>query len=107
MTITTVSPPNADVRRTEEDELFYITLSVDGSDVCSACYMMDKAQRVVIIQLDTPVEHRGNGYATTLLERIQQIEDSGPIRVISTSHAVGFYRKLGYTEVSPFIFQNK
>ena len=107
MTITTVSPLNADVCLTQDDELFYISLSVDGSEVCTACYMMDKAGRVVIIQLDTPVEHRGNGYATSLLEEIQQREDSGPIRVISTSHAVGFYQKLGYTEVSPFIFQHK
>ena len=107
MTITPIALPKADVHLTEEDELFYIGLSVDGDEVCSACYMKDKAQRVVIIQLDTPVEYRGNGYATTLLEEIQQREESGPIRVISTSHAVGFYRKLGYTEVSPYVFQHK
>ena len=107
MTITTVSLPNVDVHLTQDEELFYISLSVGSDEVCTACYMRDKAQRVVIIQLDTPVEHRGNGYATALLEEIQQREDSGPIRVISTSHAVGFYQKLGYTEVSPFIFQHK
>ena len=91
---------------TDEDGLFYITMSVGADEVCTACYMRDKAQRVVIIQLDTPVEHRGNGYATALLEDIQSREGTSPIRVISTSHAVGFYNKLGYTEVSPFIFQN-
>jgi hypothetical protein len=104
--IRTVSLPKADVHLTEDDDLFYISMSVDGSEVCTACYMRDKAQRVVIIQLDTPVEHRGNGYATALLERIESLEGAGPIRVISTSHAVGFYNKLGYTEVSPFVFQS-
>ena len=93
-------------RVTEEDDLFYITMSVGADEVRTACYMRDKAQRVVIIQLDTPVEHRGNGYATALLERIQSQEGTSPIRVISTSHAVGFYNKLGYTEVSPYIYQN-
>ena len=91
---------------TEEDGLSYISMSVGADEVCTACYMRDKAQRVVIIQLDTPVEHRGNGYATALLERIQSLEEAGPIRVISTSHATGFYNKLGYIEVSPFVFQS-
>ena len=86
---------------TEEDGLFYISMTVDADEVCAACYMLDKAQNVVVIQLDTPVEHRGNGYATALLEGLQSH------RVISTSHAVGFYRKLGYTEVSQYIFQSR
>ena len=108
MTIAPISLPKVDFHLTQDEELFYISMTdADGSEICSACYMKDKAQRVVIIQLDTPVEHRGNGYATALLEEIQNIEEAGPIRVISTSHAVGFYRKLGYTEVSQFNFVNK
>ena len=103
--IEAIAAPSTQV--TEEDGLFYIAMSVGADEVCTACYMCDKAQRVVIIQLDTPVEHRGNGYATALLESIQRREKTGPIRVISTSHAVGFYRKLGYTEVSPYIFQSR
>ena len=102
--IEAITAPSTQV--TEEDGLFYITMSVGADEVCTACYIYDKARRVVIIQLDTPVEHRGNGYATALLERIESLEEAGPIRVISTSHAVGFYNKLGYTEVSPFVFQS-
>lgn len=102
--IEAITAPSTQV--TEEDGLFYITMSVGADEVCTACYIYDKALRVVIIQLDTPVEHRGNGYATALLERIESLEEAGPIRVISTSHAVSFYNKLGYTEVSPFVFQS-
>ena len=102
--IEAITAPSTQV--TEEDGLFYIAMSVGSDEVCTACYIYDKARRVVIIQLDTPVEHRGNGYATALLERIESLEGAGPIRVISTSHAVGFYNKLGYTEVSPFVFQS-
>ncbi len=96
------------ITTTQDEELFYVSLTnQDGEEVCTSSYMRDKADRVVIIQLDTPVEHRGKGNATALLEAIQRQEGASPIRVISTSHALGFYRKLGYTEVSPFIFQNK
>ena len=102
--IEAITAPSTQV--TEEDGLFYIAMSVGSDEVCTACYMRDKAQRVVMIQLDTPAEHRGNGYATALLERIESLEEAGPIRVISTSNAVGFYNKLGYTEVSPFVFQS-
>jgi len=102
--IEAIAAPSTQV--TEEDGLFYISMSVGADEVCTACYMRDKAQRVVIIQLDTPVEYRGNGYATALLESIQRREKTGPIRVISTSHAVGFYNKLGYIEVSPYVFQS-
>ena len=93
---------------TQDEDLFYVTMTNESNDqVCSACYMRDKAQRLVIIQLDTPLEYRGNGYATALLERLQSQEGTSAIRVISTSAALGFYQKLGYTQVSPYIFQHQ
>ena len=90
----------------EEDGLFYATMLEEDHEVCQACYMRDKTDRVVVIQLDTPVEYRGNGYARSLLDSIQRQEETS-IRVISTDHTVNYYKKLGYTQVSEYIFQHQ
>jgi len=92
---------------TSEDDIFYINMYGDcGEVICSGCYMKDKSGNAVVIQLDTPEEYRGNGYATRLLADICQREGGKPIRVISNDNARGFYNKLGYKEISPYVFQS-
>ena len=85
---------------TKEDELYYIT----RGDMCSAMYIVVKGQ-IVVIQLDTPKEHRGRGYARELLEELRD-KSNCPIRVISTETAVGYYHKLNYTQVAPNVFES-
>ncbi len=74
-------------------------------EVCSASFIRDRTGRIVVMQIDTHKEHRRKGYARTLLSNIREGEKQ-PIHVVSTSHAVGFYKKIGYTQVAPFIFQS-
>ena len=75
-----------------------------GNEVCKAEVMKDKQGNVVVIQLDTPAEHRGKGYARQMLEAIGTNDTKKELRVISTETALGYYRKIGYTEIAPHIF---
>ena len=75
-----------------------------GNEVCKAEVMMTKRGNVVVIQLDTPVEFRGNGYARTMLEAIGTNDTENELHVISTETALGYYRKIGYTEIAPHVF---
>ncbi len=75
-----------------------------GVEVCELSYIRDRTGRVVIMELNTPEEYRGNGYARELLSDMQSGEEQR-IRVVSTHHAVGYYRMLGYMEVAPYVFQ--
>lgn len=75
-----------------------------GNKVCTAEIMKDKAGNAVVIQLDTPVEYRGRGYARKMLEAIGTTDTKKELRVISTETALGYYRKIGYTEIAPHIF---
>ena len=85
---------------TKEDELYHIT----KGDMCSAMYM-EPDGKIVVIQLDTPKEHRGRGYARELLEELRD-KSNCPIRVISTETAGGYYHKLNYTQVAPNVFES-
>lgn len=76
------------------------------NEVCKAEIMKDKDGNVVVIQLDTPVEFRGKGYARQMLKEIGRRTDN-ELRVISTETALGYYRKLGYTEIAPHIFATR
>jgi GNAT superfamily N-acetyltransferase len=76
----------------------------DGLEVCKAEIMLDKDGNAVVIQLDTPAEHRGKGYARQMLELIGTQDTDKELRVISTEPALGYYRKLRYTEIAPHIF---
>ena len=78
-----------------------------GNEVCKAEVMKDKQGNVVVIQLDTPAEHRGKGYARQMLEAIGTNATKKELRVISTETALGYYRKIGYTEIAPHIFATK
>jgi len=99
--------PQREFKVTSDDDLFHINMySECGEVICSACYMKDKYGNAIVIQLDTPEQHRGNGYATSLLVNIHDREGGRPIRVISTDHARGFYNKLGYKEITPYIFES-
>ena len=75
-----------------------------GNKVCTAEIMKDKDGNAVVIQLDTPVEYRGKGYARKMLEFIGTQDTNKELRVISTETALGYYRKIGYTEIAPHIF---
>mgnify|MGYP001626578409 CR=1 FL=1 len=81
-----------------------ISLVENGITVCELSYIRDSNDRVVVMELNTPLEYRGKGYARQLLSDIQRGEQQ-PIRVVSTDHAVGYYRKLGYVEVAPYVFE--
>ena len=81
-----------------------ITLVDNGVTVCELSYIRDKDDRVVVMELNTIEEYRGKGYARQLLSDMQSVEQQ-PIRVVSTDHAVGYYRKLGYVEVAPYVFE--
>ena len=81
-----------------------ITLVDNGVTVCELSYIRDRTGRVVVMELNTPEEYRGNGYARQLLSDMQR-EEQQPIRVVSTHHAVGYYHKLGYVEVAPYVFE--
>ncbi len=81
-----------------------ITLVDNGVTVCELSYIRDRDNRVVVMELNTPTQYRGKGYARQLLTDIQRGE-SQPIRVVSTDHAVGYYHKLGYVEVAPYVFE--
>ena len=87
-----------------DDGLLPRFLTLLGTIVCSALMMLDKQGNAVVIQLDTPKEHRGNGYAKEMLRLIGTRDTDKELRVISTSTALGYYRKLGYTELCPHIF---
>ena len=76
----------------------------DGHEVCKAEIMKDKQGNAVVIQLDTPVEYRGKGYARQMLEAIGTTDTKKELRVISTETALGYYRKIGYMEIAPHIF---
>ena len=79
-------------------------LDQNGNKVCKAEIMVDKDGNVVVIQLDTPPAHRRRGYARHLLNLIGIRETTKELRVISTETALGFYRKLGFTEIAPHVF---
>ena len=87
-----------------EDGLLPRYLTQDGTVVCSAQMMMDKNGNAVVVQLDTPQEHRGNGYAQEMLRCIGTKDTDKELRVISTVTALGFYRKIGYNEIAPHVF---
>ena len=87
-----------------DDGLLPRYLTLLGTIVCSALMMLDKQGNAVVIQLDTPKEHRGNGYAKELLRLIGTHDTDKELRVISTSTALGYYRMLGYSEVAPHVF---
>ena len=76
----------------------------EDNEVCKAEIMKDKDGNAVVIQLDTPVEFRGKGYARKMLEAISTKDTDKELRVISTETALGYYRKIGYTEIAPHIF---
>ena len=78
-----------------------------GNEVCKAEVMMTKRGNVVVVQLDTPVEYRGKGYARKMLEAIGTNDTKNELRVISTETALGYYRKLGYTEIAPHVFATR
>ena len=73
--------------------------------VCVAEVMKDREGHTVVIQLDTPVKHRGKGYARELLRLLGTYAQDSLLRVVSTVTALGYYHKLGYTEVAPHVFQ--
>ena len=75
-----------------------------GNEVCKAEIMKDKEGNAVVIQLDTPAEFRGKGYARQMLEAIGTNDTKKQLRVISTETALTYYRKIGYTEIAPHIF---
>lgn len=87
-----------------DDGLFPRYLTLDGATVCTAQMMMDKNGNAVVIQLDTPEQHRGNGYAQEMLRCIGTHDTNKELRVISTVTALGFYRKIGYNEIAPHVF---
>ena len=77
----------------------------EGGRVCKAEFMHDEHGNAIVIQLDTPVVYRGLGYARRLLSEIQKRETSGNLMVLANAHAAPYYKKLGYTEVAPFVFR--
>mgnify|MGYP000229598456 CR=1 FL=1 len=81
-----------------------ITLVENGVTVCELSYIRDSGNRVVVMELNTPEQYRGKGYARQLLSELQSVEEQS-MRVVSTDHAVGYYRKLGYLEVAPYVFE--
>ena len=87
-----------------DNGLFPRVLMVNGQVVCTAEIMKDKKGNAVVVQLDTPAEHRGHGYARHMLSQIGTQDTNKELRVISTEHALGYYKKLGYTEIAPHIF---
>ena len=87
-----------------DNGLFDRQLTLDGVVVCTAEIMKDKNGNAVVVQLDTPVEHRGRGYAREMLTHIGHKDTDAELRVISTETALGYYRKLGYTEIAPHVF---
>jgi hypothetical protein len=87
-----------------DDGLLPRYLTLLGTVVCTALMMLDKQGNAVVIQLDTPKEHRGNGYAKEMLRCIGTQDTDKELRVISTSTALGYYRMLGYNEIAPHVF---
>ena len=79
----------------------------NNNEVCKAEIMKDKDGNAVVVQLDTPVEFRGMGYARKMLEAIGTKDTDNELRVISTETALGYYRKIGYTEIAPHIFATR
>ena len=88
-----------------DDGLLPRYLTLLGTIVCSALMMLDKQGNAVVIQLDTPKEHRGNGYAQEMLRLIGTQDTNKELRVISTVTALGYYRMLGYNEIAPHVFR--
>ena len=78
--------------------------NADGVEVCELSYIRDRTGRVIVMELNTPEEYRGKGYARELLSDMQR-EEEQRIRVVSTHHAVGYYNMLGYKEVAPYVFE--
>ncbi len=76
----------------------------NGVAVCELSYIRDSDDRVVVMELNTPTQYRGKGYARQLLADMQRSEQQ-LIRVVSTEYAVGYYHKLGYVEVAPYVFE--
>ena len=79
----------------------------ENNEVCKAEIMKDKDGNAVVVQLDTPAEFRGKGYARKMLEAIGTKDTDNELRVISTETALGYYRKIGYTEIAPHIFATR
>ena len=89
----------------DNSDLFWVSLATaTGESVSSGCFILDKTGRAVVMELATPEAHRGQGYARTLLEAIGKGTE-GALRVVSTDHATGYYHKLGYTEITPYVFE--
>jgi histone acetyltransferase (RNA polymerase elongator complex component) len=87
-----------------DDGLLPRYLTLLGTVVCTALMMLDKQGNAVVVQLDTPKEHRGNGYAKEMLRLIGTRDTDKELRVISTVTALGYYRMLGYEEIAPHVF---
>ena len=85
---------------TKEADQYHIT----RDDVCKAMYIVVKGQ-IVVMQLDTPKEHRGKGYAKEMLDEIRG-KSKCPIRVVSTETALGYYHKLNYKQLTPNVFES-
>ncbi len=82
-----------------------VQLTDDSNNVVSELsYIRDSNDRVVVMELNTPLEHRGKGYARKLLSKVQ-VGENQLILVVSTDYAVGYYRKLGFVEVAPYVFE--
>ena len=79
----------------------------DGIEVCKAEMMTDKEGNAVVIQLDTPEEFRGKGYAYKMLMEIGTNDTDKELRVISTETALGYYIKKGFVEIAPHIFATR
>ena len=90
-----------------DNGIFDRWLVEDGVEVCKAEIMTDKDGNAVVIQLDTPVEFRGKGYAYKMLEEIGTNDTDKELRVISTETALGYYKKIGFTEIAPHIFATR
>ena len=45
--------------------------NADGVEVCELSYIRDKDNRVIVMELNTPEEYRGKGYARQLLSDMQ------------------------------------
>lgn len=90
---------------TEHGLLFRWLADEAGAVLCSAEIMHDEHGNAVVIELETPVEHRSMGHARHLLEQIKLRETRAELRVISNENARPYYEKLGFVEIAPNIYQ--
>lgn len=90
---------------TEHGLLFRWLADETGAVLCSAEFMHDEHGNAVVIELETPVEHRRMGHARHLLEQLRLRETRAKLRVISNENARPYYERLGFTEVAPNIYQ--